>query len=222
MEGTVWRSLWWLVFPLIGIAACGTSAPTPVAGKPASITISLTTVPTVRSITISPDKAKFGNCSRGDAKDLTASTSAELGFPNGFCWVGTPGPPGSFPIKITNNGIASQIEVKGSNAVPSGGGNQWSLCNLGDQPAVACTGPDGSAPGEDQYLVENFSPHGRQNSAGLSGEPECDAVFASSGGCWAAQDESQIEGFKLIGPELSSNNSAKWTVTITWMPVPAD
>jgi hypothetical protein len=32
----------------------------------------------------------------------------------------------------------------------------------------------------------------------------------------------QLEGFKLTGPYLSSDASEKWTVTITWMPVPAD
>ena len=221
----MWRSLWWFVFPLIGIAACGSPPPTPAAGQPTSLAISLTTVPTVRSITISPGKAKFGNCHGGDPGRLTTSTHAALGFPNARCWVGTPGPPGSFPIKITNKGVASQIDVYGQNADPSDGGNQWSLCNLGDQPAVACTGPDGpdgNAPGEDQYVVQNFSPHGSRNPTGLSGKPECDAEFGSSGGCWAARGDFQLEGFKLTGPYLSSDDSESWTVTITWMPVPAD
>jgi len=197
----------------------------PVAGQPKHLTISLTTVPTVRSITISPNKAAFGNCQGGNPGSLTRSTHTELGFPDAHCWVGAPGAPGSYPIKITNKGVASQIDVYGQDAVPSDGGTQWSLCNLGDQPAAACTGPDGPGgnyPGQDEYVVQNFSPHGRQNPAGLSAKPECDAEFASSGGCWAARGDSQVEGFELTGPQLSTDPSAKWTVTVYWMPVPDD
>src|SRR5262249_6717857 len=128
-EGTMRRSRWWFVVPLIAVAACGSGppAPMPVAGQPKHLTISLTTVPTVRSITISPNKAAFGNCQGGNPGSLTRSTHTELGFPDAHCWVGAPGAPGSYPIKITNKGVASQIDVYGQDAVPSDGGTQWSL-----------------------------------------------------------------------------------------------
>jgi hypothetical protein len=56
----MWRSLWWFVFPLIGIAACG-ACPDPGRRSAHEPRYLPTTVPTGRSITISPGKAKLGN-----------------------------------------------------------------------------------------------------------------------------------------------------------------
>ena len=77
-----------------------------------------------------------------------------------------------------------------------------------------------AVPGTDQYLLKNFSPSQRPNYGGLSGNPACDYEFDMSRGCQAPQGAFQTEGLELIGPESSSDNSTRWTVTITWMPVP--
>lgn len=206
-----------------GVAGCGSSgAPLQNAGKAASVNLSLTTVPTIRSVTVSPAGAGFGNCTGGLATRNTQSTAGKLGFPNGQCFVGlvNAGSGLFYPITITNTGIASDIYVNGSNATPSDGGNQWSLCNRNGNGAPTCKKNDGSLPGTDQYLVENFSPAGQQKS-GISGTPECDSVFDASGRCLAVQGASQNEGIELIGPSFTTDTSTKWTMTITWTPVPS-
>ena len=86
---------------------------------------------------------------------------------------------------------------------------------------VICTGnSDHLRPGVDQYLLQNFSPSQRADFGGLSGDPACDYEFDLSRGCLAPQDAFQTEGLELTGPKSSSDNSTKWTVTVTWMPVP--
>jgi hypothetical protein len=200
-----------------GLAACATgstSTQTGTPGKGQSIAISLKVVPTVVSVTVSPSSASFGGCTGGNGSVNTASTSAALGFPNGRCWLGTPGSHGSFPITITNTGVAAKIFVSGASAVPSDGGTQWGLCNLGPNPAAACTGTGKKLPGANQYLVQNFA-GGDVNPAGLTGTMTCDAEFAS-GSCQAVQGDSQQEGIELTGPSSTADLSTKWTVTVTW------
>lgn len=215
-----WR--WAGLFVLLaGVAGCGiTSEPSQAPGQPASVSLSLTTVPTIRSVTVSPAKASFGDCQGGFASNNTASTPGELGFPNGRCWVGSPISPTSFPIKITNTGIASYIYVNGSDASPSDQITQWTLCNTGNNPAAACADADGGLPGTNQYLVANFGPDGTRRFSGLTATPQCDRQFGQSGHCWAKQGSSQTEGILLVGPAISTDTSTKWTVTITWTPVP--
>ncbi len=200
-----------------GLAACSAgSAPQPAgnAGTGQSIAISLKVVPTLVSATVSPSSARFGGCTGGNASVNTASTGNALGFPNGRCWLGTPGSHGSFPITITNTGVAADIYVSGAAASPSDGGAQWSLCNIGPSPAVACTGPDGKLPGSNQYLVQNFA-GGSVNPGGLTDTMSCDTQFAA-GSCSAVQGDSQQEGIELTGPASTTDQSAAWTVTITW------
>jgi hypothetical protein len=207
----------------LGVAGCGSSgAALQNAGKPASVNLSLTTVPTIRSVTVSPASASFGNCTGGLASRNTQSTAGKLGFPNGECFVGlvNAGSGLFYPITITNTGIASAIYVNASSASPSDGGDQWALCNRGGNGAATCKREDGRLPGTDQYLVENFSPAGQLKS-GISGTPECDSVFAASGRCVAVQGASQSEGIELIGPSFTTDTSTKWTMTITWTPVPS-
>ncbi len=225
----MWRSAWLAIvgtLALLGLAACGSlnapeSGPSaPGAGHAVGIAMSLRTVPTIRSITVSPRKSKFSSCAGGLAVNNTQSTPDALGFPNGICYAGTPG--SVFPITITNTGIAAAIYVSGSNAIPSDDGTSWALCNLGANPVVGCSGLHGKTPGTNQYAVQNFAPNGQLNTAGLTATPACDAQFGGrgEGHCWAVNGLSQTEGLRLIGPWSSDDSSTKWTVTITWIPVP--
>lgn len=194
------------------VTACGVVAgPQQAAGQSGSISVSLKTVPTVRSVTISPSHASFGDCQGGDGGVNTRSAGDKLGFPNGTCQVST-------SIVITNSGIASDIDISGSDAVPADGITGWTLCNSGDSPAVTCTGRH-DRPGPDQYEVVNFGTFGSQHR-GITDTPECDRILGPEGSCWATQGLVVIEGLRLIGPEWSSDVSTNWTVTITWTPVP--
>lgn len=219
------RSVRWLlpvavVLMVTGLAACGSRSAPPGAGTAASINLSLTTVPTIRSVTVSPANAQIGDCSGGLPSNDTESNAKQLGFPDGRCWFGTPGSTGIFPITIRNTGIASDIYVSGSSATPADNGNGWRLCNIGRDPAVECSGRLHLVPGIDQYLLRNFSPVDKPDYGGLSDNPSCDHVFGPSHRCLATEGTYQKEGIELIGPESSSDNSTQWTVTITWMPVP--
>lgn len=216
------RSVRWLLAPLLltAVAGCGTlAAPAPrqAAGRSGSIDLSLTTVPTIRSVTISPGRASFTHCTGGDGAASTRSTSGKLGFPNGKCWVGS-NVAGSYPIIVTNTGIGSDIDISGSSADPVDGGDTWSLCNATGRATVACTGKD-SKPGPDQYQIVNFSTWGTLNE-GIGGTPRCDRIFGPGGTCWAVQGMVANEGLELIGPQWSSDTSTKWSITITWTPVP--
>jgi hypothetical protein len=205
-----------------GLAGCGTfsTSAAPASGKPAGIAISLRVVPTVRSVTVTPGRARFASCGGGQPGNDTGSTGKALGYPNGHCWLGNPGG-AVYPITIRNTGIAADIDISGSNAIPSQGSTQWSLCNTGASPAAACTDHGGSLPGLNQYYLRNFAASGTPDAAGLTGTPACDGGFGSPGHCWAAEGKSQKEAIEIIGPSASGNSSTSWTVTITWIPVPA-
>lgn len=205
---------WWIFFvvaiAVILVFLLFTNRPAPAASNGSSIAISLKTVPTIRSVTVSPDTAAFSNCTGGSPDLDTKSTSNQLGYPNGHCWAGNP--TGSFPIKIKYKGPPGQVFVSGSNAVPTAGGSQWSLCSSG------CGGSD-NLPGSDQYMVKNFGA-GQNNSTGLTGSLTCDREFGPQG-CSATSGQSQTEGVELIGPETTANTSStSWTVTITWAAAP--
>jgi hypothetical protein len=199
-------------------SAGGTSSMPGTPGGSSSIAISLKTVPTLVSVSVSPSTAKFSSCAGGNGSANTASTSGALGFPNGQCWFGKSGSGGSYPITITNTGVAAKIFVNGGNAVPSDGGTQWGLCNLGSSPAVGCANGSGKLPGNNQYLLQNFAASKQMNTAGLTGNSVCDIEFAA-GGCGAVTGDAQQEGIEITGPELSSDTSTSWTVTIRWTAV---
>ena len=225
----MWRSAWLAILgilALIGLTACGSFSPTetgasaPGTSKGSSINLSLRTVPTIRSITVSPGRSRFRNCASGSTGDNTHSTPGALGFPNGICYVGTPG--AVFPVTITNTGIAADIYVNGTNAIPSDNGKPWELCNLGASPVVTCNVSKGTEPGFNQYVVQNFGA-GVMNTAGLTSAPACDTVFGGTGGhgCWAVSGRTRSEGLKLVGPFRSDDSATRWTVTITWKAVPS-
>jgi hypothetical protein len=227
------RDFWRLILIGLGLlvllAACGgvklgqlaSEAVKPSNGDSSSLSMSLHTVPTVRSVTVTPKKAKFGNCTGGNTTADTVSQNEALGFPNGTCWVGQPGETGVLPVTVTNTGIAANIKVNGADAVPGDGGTSWQLCNTGQNPAVACTSNHGKSPGLNQYLLRNFG-LGRAGltSAGLTNSPTCDVAFASASGCMATSGLAMSEGIELVGPSISADISTHWHITITWTPVP--
>jgi hypothetical protein len=226
------RDIWRLIAIGIGIivvvAACGgvklgelASNVKPAPGSPDSIDMSLHTVPTIRSVTVKPRRATFGNCSGGTGVNNTSSTKHALGFPNGTCWVGTPGLDGSFPVIVTNTGIAADVEVSGGDAEPSDGGTTWHLCNPGPHPATACTSHKGALPGLNQYAIQSFAPNQKQNISGLTSSLNCDPEFGSKDKCWTGSGQFRDEGLELIGPMESADASTHWHITITWTPVPS-
>jgi hypothetical protein len=228
----LFRDAWRLVLIGIGIivvvAACGgvklgelASSVKPAAGDADSISMSLHTVPTIRSVTVKPRRATFGNCSGGTPVNNTSSTKHALGFPNGTCWVGKPGPDGSFPVTVTNTGIAANIEVSGADAEPADEGTSWHLCNPGPSPATACTSNKGQLPGLNQYAIQNFAPNQKQNISGLTSDLACDPEFGTKDKCWAEFGQFRDEGLELIGPMESADASTHWHITITWTPVPS-
>jgi hypothetical protein len=190
-----------------------------VTGDGGSTTAHLSVVPTIRSVTVSPGSVTFSNCTGGQGS--TDSTQRALGYPNGECSVGTPEVNPSYPITVSYTGIPGSVYVTGSNAVPSDGGAQWSLCTPNQQPGSsvpACTGSKG-LPGSDQYTLITFAP-GVANSDVLGTSATCDIEFDAGGGCTASpvefQSQVQHEGLVLVGPKSWDDHSTSWTVTITW------
>ena len=149
------------------------------------------------------------------------SQNKDLGFPNGTCWVGEAGETGVLPVTVTNTGIAANIKINGSDAVPADGGTSWQLCNTGQNPANACTGSHGKSPGLNQYLLRNFG-LGRTGleSPGLTTSPTCDVAFGGASDCMATSGLAMSEGIELVGPSISADISTHWHITITWTPVP--
>jgi len=228
------RDFWRLILIGIGLlvllAACGgvklgqlaSEAVKPSNGDSSSLSMSLHTVPTVRSVTVTPKKAKFGNCTGGATNANTVSQNKALGFPNGTCWVGQPGETGVLPVTVTNTGIAANIEVNGADAIPGDGGTSWVLCNTGQNPVVACTSDNGKSPGLNQYLLRNFGlGSAGLKSSGLTNAPTCDVAFGSASDCMAQSGTAMSEGIELVGPSSSADISTHWHIVITWTPVPS-
>lgn len=228
------RDFWRLILIGIGLlvllAACGgiklgqlaSQVIKPAAGDGANLAMSLHTVPTVRSVTVTPKKAQFGNCTGGNTAANTLSQHKALGFPNGTCWVGEPGVTGVLPVTVTNTGIAANIKVNGSDAVPVDGGTPWRLCSTSQNADNPCTGNHGKSPGLNQYLLRNFG-LGRTglSSVGLTTSPTCDVAFGSASKCVANSGLAMSEGIELVGPSASADISTHWHITITWTPVPS-
>lgn len=193
----------------------------PVSGGSGSTTAHVKTVPTIRSVTVSPGAVTFGDCTGGSG--YTDSTSDALGYPNGSCTVGSIGVNETFPITVTYTGIPGSVYVSSSNAVPSDNGAEWNLCTPPGSPGsqTNCAGTQG-LPGDDQYMVMNFA--GAVENAGvLTSTPSCDKEFASQGGCAATpaefKNQVQHEGLLLTGPKSWNDHSTAWTFTVTWTAV---
>lgn len=184
--------------------------------KGGSVSASLQTVPTTRSVTVSPTTVKFAHCGGGSTS--FGSTSNKLGFPNGHCTVGNRNA-ANYPITVTNTGTRANIQVYTSNAVPSDGGSPWHPCNIGAHPVVGCGGDSGKKPSQDQYNLANFSGEGI-NTSGLTATATCDYQFDLTRGCLANPGSQQTEGFALTGPSTSTDTSTSWTVQVTWIAVP--
>jgi hypothetical protein len=196
---------------LVVLAGCGTAVAPQGSSNGATLKLTLHTVSDVRSTVVSPTQGTFTSCSGGSASEHTHSTSKLLGFPDGTCLF--------FPITITNQGIQAHVEVYASDAATGDGNGQWTLCNMGQHPAVSCTGPRGR-PGIDQYLLANYNQLQRPYSAGLTRNLSCDHEFNLSASCWAGHGAQQLEGIKITGPALTTDTSTTWTMTVTWFAVP--
>jgi hypothetical protein len=207
-----WRRVARLAVPVVlaTLAGCGTAAAPQGSSNGSAIKLTLHTVSDVRSAVVSPSSGTFTNCYGGSIKNHTPSTSKLLGFPNGRC--------SFYPITVTNQGIPAHIEVYASGASAADVQGQWTLCNTGDHPAVACTGDKN--PGLDQFLLANSNQTGTTYSAGLTGNLSCDHVFNQSRGCWAGHGAQQLESIKITGPSQTTDTSTTWTMTVTWFAVP--
>lgn len=173
------------------------------------------TPPPVRSVTVSPSTAAFGNCS-GPNETGTNSNPAELAFPNGSCLVGTAGAAViTGGITITNGTAAGSIDVNGQAATPADAGTPWSLV-----PASAGT------PGVDQF-VEATDGSALTSASGnytsVTSTPTCDTAFtvvSSAGSCAAAAGQSSEEALVIEGPSSSTDQNGPFTITTTWTAVP--
>lgn len=157
------------------------------------------------SITVSPSTATLTGCSRGN------STPTQLGFPNGQC-------EGGAFITITNTGAGSHISVEATNAIPADNGTPWSLCTFGG--ATPCSGPTITgvvAPGTDQFAmtVQSASVPPLEGPQSLSTTLLPDGHFGSGGA--AAAGAMQKENTLLYGPQSSTDQSASFSTSITWV-----
>jgi hypothetical protein len=201
---------------LLGAVALG--SPAAVAAGNGGTNLTINAVPTTVSVTVSPASETFADCTGGAAP--TASTSSELGFPNGECSVGSfaaESEGGSAPITITNTGIAAVIDINSASA-----GNEfgnWGLCQ-GAGSSVTCDGTS-DTPGENQFELQNFvigaTGGGAEDSDGLTTTPACDTLFDfAATGCSATAGQSQNEGVVLTGPSSTPDATTTWSTSVTW------
>lgn len=170
----------------------------------ASTQLSLQAAPDVLSVTVSPSSGSFGFCRGGDS-----TSPSELGFPNGTC--------GVRGLVITNTGLPGHMMVNGSPMLPVGGGTPWVLCGSSDGSAARCT--NAGQPGADQY---NEASRNIAANVGvkMSGQPQCDTAFATSGSCAAAPGQSATENLTVTGPQSTGNGASSYTTTVTWTVTP--
>lgn len=217
------RSLVWfavailVVFAVVKLGGGGGGDP-PGPAHEGQLAIHFNAITTFNTLTISPSDVQCGHYHGGTYPNASTNT---LGQPNGMCSVGLYPTTKlqDVPIKITYSGLAGEVFIKSGNAIPADNGTQWHLCGPNIGPESVCHGPQGK-PGSYQFAVKNFP------GSGLSPTPLrpwwiCDVNFDPSGGCSAVRQQSQQEGFDIIGPYWQKNPSTTWSVTITWIAMPA-
>jgi hypothetical protein len=218
------RSLTWFAIAVLAVVAVvklgsGGGGQSPAAGHDPTLTIHFNAINTYNTVTISPSDVQCGHYHGGKYPNASTNT---LGQPNGMCSVGrfpVKKYPEDVPVKITYSGLAGSVYIKSGNAIPADNGTQWRLCGPDNGPHSICTGPSGK-PGPYQFAVKNFDPAG-QGPTPLTAWPVCDVNFDANGSCDAVRTQSQQEGFDIIGPYWQKNPSTTWSVTITWIAMPA-
>jgi hypothetical protein len=176
----------------------------------ATVSIAPTAPPPVRSITVSPTTAAFGECVTSNGTSTT--TPSELPFPNGECQVGdaiSTGVVGG--ITITNGTVPGHIDVNGQTATPSdAGGTPWVIA-----PTSAAN------PGVDQFF--EFGLGSQNNGENIATAPTCDTAFnvvGTAGDCSASAGQASNEVLVIEGPSSSTDQNGPFTITTTWTAVP--
>jgi hypothetical protein len=181
----------------------------------ATVNLAPSAPPPVRSITVSPTTAAFGECVTSNG---TASSSpSELPFPNGGCNVGDPTNTGVVGgITITNGNTAGHIDINGQPATPAdAGGTPWTIA-----PTSAAN------PGVDQFFEFGFGSHfltNNNNNSDVGTAPTCDTAFnvvGTAGDCSASAGQASNEALFIEGPSSSTDQNGPFTITTTWTAVP--
>lgn len=181
--------------------------------------------PPVRSLTVSPTTAAFGNCV--DNTGAASPDPTKLPFPNGACTVGTATVTSTIPggITITNGAVAGHIDVNGQDATPADvGGTPWTM----EYPGNFLSTPQ-ILPGVDQFAEETLGNNyfvGINSYTAFDGSPVCDLAFTitsttpATGSCAASAGQSSMEALDITGPSSSTDQNGPFTITTTWTAVP--
>lgn len=216
------RNWAWLAIGILAVVALGKvggsgGADPPGPAHQGQLTIHFNAITTFNTVTISPSDVQCGHYHGGKSPNASTNT---LGQPNGRCTVGLypVAKLQDVPIKITYSGLAGSVFIQSGNAIPANNGTQWRLCGPHNGEKSICTGPEGR-PGPYQFAVKNFAGSGMTPTT-LTAWPVCDYQF-DAGNCSAVRTQSQQEGFAIIGPYWQKNPSTTWSVTVTWIAMPA-
>ena len=156
-------------------------------GGSGSVTAHLKVVPTIRSVTVSPGSVNFDNCT-GRALATRPRQATRWGTPTGSAGWATPAPDGHFPVTVTYTGLAGNVWVSASGAVPRQ--RQRQLEPVRSRPASPPAPADRNQPGNDQFTIMTFAQDVAYYQM-LTGDATCDTEFAASGECTAAPAQFQ-------------------------------
>jgi len=178
--------------------------------------VNVTVNTAVRSISVTPSSATYGDCSGGSADALN--------FPNGECRA-----PSSqvVPASITvaNGPVSGHVNVTGASffGLDMDTNSQWQLCNtidngLGGNPG--CTGASG-VPGQNQAHESAVHAANTLSQIALGTAAQCDNAFVGdNSGCTASANQSEQEYLSLVGPSSTTNPTSTFSTTVTWTAVP--
>jgi hypothetical protein len=164
----------------------------------------------IRSLTVTPATATFGDCDVPIGATTNVTPTTGLVIPGGSCYVGHfSGSAVVQGITITNGGVPGHIDINGGAAVPSDGGTDWAL---------------GAAAGANTYTELNRQVIGEIPVA-ITASPTCDSVFdtpakASPTGCLVISGSTTTEQLIVDAPRSSTDTSSSFTITTTWTAVP--